>query len=218
MDAEMQFGKMTVTGEGTVSVAPDTAQIDIAIEVRDGDTSKASSAVSRLLDRIRTALEEMKLDPAILKLRSFAVSPYYENFNEAGKITRRLAGYSARQEARIALPLSSDIYLSVFDSLTRKCPDHVSLSISYVVENSQDKEREALRIAAQDALESGKTLASALHVRILGIDSVSKDGGSYNPINQPRAVMLCEGRSANAAPQDLEITIPVTVVFRIVAE
>jgi len=190
-------GVIRVTGEATVTVKPDQAEIRLGV-VTQAETGQAAAAGNaKKLDAVLAGLRKAMGAAAEIKTISYSLSPDYRYPKEGGQPS--IAGYTANNVVRVRTA-ELDRVGEVIDIATRSGANSVN-ALRFTLKDEQAASSQALREAAIEARSKADALASALKVKIARVLQVEESG-------QPVRPMLLEAASfrggAAAAPTPVE--------------
>jgi len=181
--------------DGKFEAAPDTAQIQFNISVRDDTSQEAYQHASKDVDEVRQVLRSNGIDPKTASVGFFSVEPMYDWKNPKQKV--------------VAYRVTTDVTLKVKDfskvgPITQQLADanvSESLTLSYILENMEEAKNKAVEDAYRRARNSADTLARA-GGRTLGELSYASVDVFENPnIVMPRA-MTAMATAAPPAPTE----------------
>lgn len=212
LDAD-PISTLTVAGQASVSVAPDRAEVGIAVESRARTAAQASSDNARVQTAVLEALRRSGVTAAQLQTRSVQVTPEFQYPREGGRPT--LTGYVARNEIQVTLSDLTKIG-QVIDAALGQGATQVS-GPHFTLANPDSARREALDAAVRKALADAQVMARAAGVRVGRILEMSSGGSGGTP-EFARPVVMMRASAADAAPTPVEagrLTIEATVQLRV---
>lgn len=186
-----------VTGEATLSVDPDHAEIDIGVVTQASSAKEASDANATKLDAVLKAMRAVVGAGGKIETTSYSIYPNYHR--PQGRAEATIASYTATNVVR-ASGVAIDAAGELIDAAIGAGANNVE-RLEFTVDNPQTHRTAALDAAAKQARDKAETLASALDLQILGILSVTEGSPSvFRPYAAPRAAMM----QAEAAPTPVE--------------
>jgi len=204
---------LMVTGQASVSVAPDRAEVGVAVESRARTAAQAASDNARVQTAVLDALRRLGVTGAQLQTRSVQVTPEFQYPREGGRPT--LTGYAARNEIQVTLSDLAKIG-PVIDAALGQGATQVS-GPHFTLANPDSARREALDAAVRKALADAQVMARAAGVRVGRILEMSSQGSAGAP-EFARPAMMLRTAAADAAPTPVEagrITIEASVQLRV---
>lgn len=204
---------VTVSGIGSVSVAPDIARLQLSVVERSESLTAAQQAATDVTARTLKLLDKLKIDRKYVNTTGASVRPDYR-WNRS-KEEQEMVGYIAER--------SIQIELRELDKLGELLEGAVGAGVNQVLppvldsSKSRKAYREALALAAADARENAATLAVALGARLGDVIEINA-----NEIASPRPMMRMQAADmmigAESAPQtynagDLRFEVQVLTVF-----
>ena len=159
-----------VSGNGTISVAPDLAMLDFGVDVSAPNVSEANSEASTAMDAIVKALKARGVKDADIQTSRYSIYPRYDYIEEEkdGIRTSRevLVGYRVRNNATVKLR-DLDAVGEVIDEVVTAGGDNVRISdISFTLEDPKPKMAELREMAVADAKAKAEHLAELSEVSV----------------------------------------------------
>jgi len=204
---------VTVSGNGSVSAAPDFARLQLAVVERSPSVTNAQAAAATATERVLALLDELRIDRRYVDTTSASVQPDYR-WNQV-KEQQELIGYIAQR--------TIEVELRDLDKLGKLLEGSVKAGVNQlqppILESSKrrDAYREALSLAAADARANADALAAALGAKLGKVIMINAvEGGG--PIPMPMMSMKAEMAMADAASPtynagNLRFETTVTAVF-----
>jgi uncharacterized protein YggE len=200
---------ISVTGEASVSVAPDLAQLDAGV-ASDGKTAKeASEANNAAMAKVLAALKGAGVDEKDFQTSRLSLQPQYSQ-NRAGPSP--IVGYRASNRVTIKLHDVNKV-ASVIDALVGAGANDIG-NVGFTVEHPSKLLDEAREKAVADARRKAETYAKAAGVALGAPLSIAEEGA---PAPIFRAKMMTAAPMAMAAPppiaqgqETLSVTVSVT--------
>jgi uncharacterized protein YggE len=203
---------LTVSGEGKVTVVPDTGIVNLGINLMRPSVKAAQSEVNTIINKISDETQKMGVDKKDIKTSEYSIYPEYDYRTGSGKIT----GY--RVSAAITIKVRDLEKLnSVIDSATANGANTVS-GISLTVDD--DKKKDLLQEAREEAIKEAKTkaesLAKAAGISLGRIVNVQESGSTSIPVPymlKEAAAGMGGGLDTNVQPGSTDITSNVTLFY-----
>ncbi|MGK2740367.1 SIMPL domain-containing protein [Tepidicaulis sp. LMO-SS28] len=212
--AEETFHRsLTVSGEGKISAAPDTAHIGAGV-VSEADTAKeALTANSEAMNNVFTALEEIGIERRDIQTSQFNVSPVYTQPERGTNEAPQIDGYRVTNSLSVRLR-DMDKIGPVLDKLVSVGSNQIN-GVSFEVSNTSALLDKAREDAVKDALRKAKVYAASAGV-VIGRILTINEGGSYVP--QPKMMMRAMDMAESSTPiasGEMELTANVNLVIEI---
>lgn len=214
--ADLQPGKLTVTGEGESTAAPDMAVTSLSV-VREAATAReALDADNKAMSGVAAAMKEAGIAPRDLRTGNLAIQPRYVYPNDKnGLKAPKIVGYSVtntltvrvRDMAKLGGILDRSVSLGV----------NAGGGIAFTNQHPEAFLSEARRDAMHDAIAKAKTLTEAAGVAVGRILDIRESANAP----QPRPVLreaFAAAATAKAVPVESgENTyhVNVTVTFEL---
>ena len=189
----------SVTGEGTLSIQPDVAYVNVGIQKNASTVKQAQSQINETMEKITSGLKSLSIDSKNIQTTDYSINPNYDWTSGTQKIT----GYSASTQLKIKIT-DLDKINEVIDSATANGANQVS-NITLDVEDRAAAEETARKDAVAQANAKAKAAADAAGFklgRIIGYSENSNDTNLLRPISYSAKTL-----AAGAADQALETNI-----------
>jgi uncharacterized protein YggE len=187
---------ITVTGEATVTTAPDRAEIDVAVVTQ---APNAKDAAARNAERVRAVIDEIRRGisaGATIQTVGYSITPDYR-YKEGAAPT--IVGYTARNTVRVSTSNLAEIGPAI-DAATRRGANEVT-RLDFMLKDDAAATSQALEQAARKARAKADALARALGVRITRVFQVVE---AQPLVVQPKTMFAREVAAQSAAPTPIE--------------
>jgi uncharacterized protein len=202
--------EITVSGTGSVSLPPNVATVNAAVETNAANANDAVAQNNTIYNRIVTALEQLGVARSDISLAYYnvnynprpAVMPPNPDGERYGYTVSRGFMVKVRDIAKAG---------RVADACTSAGATAIN-GISFGLSDPSVARTEAATKAVADARSNAEALAHATHLRIVALKSVELGGGLVGPVPLMRAA------AAPNAPTEFDqsnvnVTMTVTAVF-----
>ncbi len=203
---------LVVSASSEVRVAPDRAQLSVAVETRARTSAQAGSDNARIQTAVLDAIRRLGVTPQQLQTRAVQVMPEYQYPREGGRPV--VTGYVARNEISVELSDLSKIG-AVVDAALAQGATSVA-GPRYFLSDPDAPRREALEGAVKRAMAEAQVMARAAGVRVGRVLELSSDGSQGVVEAAPPMAMMRV--AADAAPTPVEtglITVRATVNLKV---
>lgn len=206
-------GTITVTGEGTIQIAPDIAELSFGVTTGVQTTAKiASDNVAMDMQNILTAVKAVGVLEKDITTESYQLNPSYDWTD--GR--QRLRGYEATQSLRVKvrdLGKVGDVLSAATDHGANQAG-----GVQFTLDNPEGKQDEARTEAIANAKKKAEALASQLGQSLGEVQSFSENGGGWYPQPMMMARDIGPGIGGGAetkavlpsGEQDLTVTVTIT--------
>ena len=184
-----------VTGEATVSVAPDEALIDLGVMTENMNAELAAQENATKLDSVLGALRKGFGDSVQVKTLNYSLMPKYSYPQGGGQ--RELDGYTATNVVRVTTAKLDQVG-RIVDAATSAGANNVQ-QLKFQLRDEEPTRAAALRDATLSARSKAEAIAQALGLKIVSVVSVEEDGVSAAPI-EPRMMMMSARKSSAPTP------------------
>jgi len=198
---------ITVTGEATVGVAPDTALIRLGVTSQAKAAREASEANAKQMTGVLTVIRELGIADRDLQTSRLSVQPQYDP-NKAGPA--RLLGFQVTNQVTIRVR-EIDKLPGILDRAIAAGANEMS-GIEFIVSEQSKLLDQARDDAVSDARRKAELYAKAAGVKLGPVVAIAEEGS--NP--PPRPVMAAM-RSAGVpvAPGEQMLRAAVNVTFEL---
>jgi len=197
----------TVTGEGTVSIQPDIAYVNIGINKTATTVKQAQSQANEVMNKVIAGLKTLGIDAKNIQTVSYYINPNYDWSSSIQKIT----GYSANTQLKVKIT-DIDKVNDVIDSATSNGANQVN-NVTFDVENREASEETARKQAVDEANHKAKAAAKAAGFNLGKIISYSESSNdnTVSPIMYKALAVTDQaggsGTNVQSGSQDIKITV-----------
>ncbi len=210
--------RVTVQGEGTVSVDPDQAQVRFGIATHHGDPEEARAQNAQASAKAMNRVRALGVPDADMKLETLRLQPRQEYDQENRRYVQ--VGFEAVREVLVTLK-ELDKLPTLIAEIVQGGANRLN-GVTYDIADREGVRQEALRAAALNARAKAHLLTETLGAKLGAVLEINENG-----IQIPRSTYQLESmaRSADAAPEpeayasgQIEVVARVTVVFEIASK
>ncbi len=202
------------TGEAVVKRAPDRAWLQITAESRAKSPRETQKLNAEAMSAVLQKLKSAGLPADAIQTRAYELQPEYD-YNEG---RQRLRGYLARNSVEVRVDELSRVG-EVLDLAVTSGATSVG-GVRFDLKDRDAAEREALRLAVEDARKRADAAASGAGMKVERVIRIEEQGAAVFPPPQP---MMMQSRAAAGgaeaappvAPGELEIRAAVRLVAAI---
>ncbi len=200
------------TGEATVTVRPDRAQISIGVLTQNSTAQAAATANATQTTQVIEAIKKTLGEGGDLKTVGYSIAPQYQyTTGRAPKIT----GYQA---SNTVLIIVNDLSLlgKVIDAASDSGANNIN-GVSFSLKDETDARNRALAEAARKAHAAAAAIAKALNTHVVGVlQAETAETPMMRPMNRSFAAMAPAGGTATPMELgDLDIHASVTVTLEV---
>lgn len=216
-EAGNEPGRLTVTGEGTVSVAPDEAQITAGIQVRAATAKGASAQGAEAMQRVIAALKAQDVPDKRIQTGFYSINPEYSQGQE--ERGPRKVGYITTNTV-MARITELDRVGAILDALVEAGGDDVTIQgVHLAARNTTEAQIQARSAAVADARTQAEQIARDLGVALgapvsVRQTNVSSGGGPIRPMRA--AFSMARGAPTPIEAGEIEVSVEVEVVWAMV--
>lgn len=202
--------EITVSGTGSVSLPPNVATVNAAVDTNAPNANDAVARNNAIYNRIVTALEQLGVARSDISLAYYNVNynprPAVMPSNPDGE----RYGYTVSRGFLIKV---RDIAKAgrVADACTSAGATAIN-GVSFGLSDPSAARSQAAAKAVDDARSNAEALAHATHLRIVTLKSIELGGGPAGPIPLMRAAAV-PNPSTEFDQSNVSVTMSVTAVF-----
>jgi hypothetical protein len=197
---------VTVTGEATVAVAPDTAMIRIGVTSHDKTAREAGEVNAKQMTAVLAAIKEAGIADRDIQTSRLSLQPQYDP-NKAG--TARLTGFQATNQVTVRIR-DIDKLPAVLDRAIAAGANEMS-GIEFVVSEQSKLLDQARDDAIADARRKAELYARAAGAKLGRVVSITEEGSSP----QPRPIQAMRAGAVPVAPGEQTLRAVVTVSYEL---
>ncbi|KZL21545.1 26 kDa periplasmic immunogenic protein precursor [Pseudovibrio axinellae] len=215
--ADGKPAKITMSGSGSVNVAPDTATLVSRVVTQGDDAKTALQKNSKTMRTILADVEKAGIDKKNIQTTGFNISPVYDNHRPKSGEPKvpEIVGYRVQNGIHINLKDIAKLGTTL-DMLVQNGSNNLG-QIQFGVSNPEKYIDEARKDAVKDARAKAETYAKAAGVSLGKVLHISEAG--YNPAPYPEMRMMSapkmDGAPPIAAGQE-KLTSSVTITYELV--
>lgn len=198
---------IAVTGEATINVAPDQAQLDAGVTTDAKTAREASDANNTAMGRVLLALQGAGVAEKDYQTSRLSLQPQYANNTGNRSGPNIVTGYRASNRVTVKLRDISKV-AAVIDAMVAAGANDIG-GINFVVSNASKLLDDARPRAIADARRKAEIYATAAGVA-LGTPLSITEGGFVSPMPMARK-MSADFASASVAPGEETLHIAVSV-------
>jgi uncharacterized protein YggE len=197
---------VTVTGEATVAVAPDTAMIRLGVSTQEKTAREASEANAKQMTAVLAAIKDTGVADRDVQTSRLSLQPQYDP-NKSG--TARLTGFQASNQVTVRIR-DIDKLPTVLDRAITAGANEMS-GIEFVVSEQSKLLDQARDDAIADAHRKAEIYAKAAGAKLGRVVSITEEG-SPPP---PRPIQAVRAGAVPIAPGEQTLRAIVTVSYEL---
>jgi uncharacterized protein YggE len=203
--------RIVVTGEGSVSVAPDVAQIRSGVTTRGKTVREATETNSKTMAAILTALAESGIPQKDVRTAQLSIQPVYAA-QDSGK-EQKLVGYNVANHVSAKIRHIEKLG-DVLDRLIAAGATDV-WSVEFLVSEPGKVLDQARDAAVADARRKAEIYAKAAGVTLGRVVSIEEESGASSPGPMRALAQAASATSVPVAPGENTLRALITVSFEI---
>ena len=194
-----------VTGEGRVTVAPDTANVSAGVSATGSTVKEVQDKMNAAINKVSASIKNLGIESKDIKTSNYNVNPIYGE-------SQRITGYSANTNLSIKVRDIKKVN-AVIDSAIEAGATNVS-NLGLTVSERSVFENEARKKAVEEAKKKAENAAKTAGFMLGKIVNYSESFADFPP---PLALSLevKDRGQTNIEPGENEIVVTVTLSYEI---
>jgi len=210
--AEDTVRRITVTGVGTMTAAPDLAVVSVGVHRFEAVASAAMSANSVQMIRVFEALKGAGIEPRDIQTAQLSLRPRWDR--RSNNTVPKIIGFEANNVLTIRVR-ALDRVGEVLDSLTKAGANRIN-SIQFSMNKPRPLQDQARQAAVVDARAKAELYASAAGVSLGDVISIVEGGIAPNPLlMEHMGVGSIDSDAVPIAQGELTLRSTVTIVYEL---
>jgi uncharacterized protein YggE len=197
---------VTVTGEATIAVAPDSAMIRIGVSSQDKTAREASDANAKQMTAVLAAIKSNNIAERDIQTSRLSLQPQYDP-NKSG--TARLTGFQATNQVTVRIRDIGNL-AAVLDSAISAGANEMS-GIEFIVSEQSKLLDRARDDAIADAHRKAELYAKAAGSRLGHVVAISEEGSAP----PPRPMQALRAGAVPISPGEQTLRAAVTVSYEL---
>ncbi len=168
--------ELSVVGEGRVEVVPDTAFVDVGVNVNNAKTvDEAQAGINKVNNQIIAAMKALGIDKKNIKTSNYSIYPNYDYSKET---TGTIIGYNGNVTVSIKTDKVETVS-SVIETATKSGANQVQ-GTRFEVGDPAKYRAEARNKAIENAQKEAKQLADSLGIKLGKVVNIVESTGTSN--------------------------------------
>src|SRR6476659_1780583 len=198
---------ISVTGEATVSVAPDLAQVEGGVTSEAKTAREASEANNAAMGKVLLALKGAGIDEKDYQTSRLSLQPQYAPATP-NRNTPQISGYRASNRITIKVRDITKV-ANVIDTLVSAGANEIG-GINFIVTQASKALDEARAKAVADARRKAEIYAKAAGVTLGEPISISEEGAPVPAFRGKMAAPMAVGAPVAQGEETLSVTVSVS--------
>jgi uncharacterized protein YggE len=204
---------ISVTGEASISVPPDRAQIDAGVTSDAKTAREASDANNAAMGKVLAALKGAGIDEKDVQTSRISLQPQYSASVSNRPGPTSIVGYRASNRVAIRLKDVAKV-ASVIDTLVAAGANDIG-NINFAVSNASKLLDDAREKAVADARRKAEIYAKAAGVTLGAPLSISEEGAPQQPVFRAKMAAPMAAASTPIAQGEETLSVSVGVTWAI---
>jgi len=199
-------------GEAEVKAEPDLARIGIAVETRGSAAEVAVEENARLAGAVIEALKDFGLAEEEIKTGSYSLYSYREWYDERPE-GEQVVTFQVTNEIVVTTNRLEEVG-EMIDLVVKAGANNINY-INFELENPQELQMQALKLATEQAAMKAEAIAESAGEKISGLYRIREERTEYMPF-MARAEMAADmgmGSPTPIMPDDVVVRAMVTAEF-----
>jgi uncharacterized protein YggE len=205
---------LTVTGEGTVTPAPDRVTVSFQVQTTDPASAKAASENAAIANAIGAQMTKLGLPAAAVTTAGYGLN-FVPRPSRPDPSSDQRYGYTVYRTINVTVD-GVDRAGAIVDAGVAGGATNVN-GVSFLLRDPQAAQRAAQTAALADAVAQARALAAAAGVRLVRILAIapSGGGGDVRPMPMARMALAAAPPPTTIDPGNLTVQAGVTVRYEI---
>ncbi|MDP9133158.1 MAG: SIMPL domain-containing protein [Nitrospirota bacterium] len=219
-DAKPAVPTLTVTGTGTLALAPDMALVTFGMQTSGKSLSEAQRQNSSVMQRVIDRLGELQIDKTRIQTSSFSVTPQYKpppkRHSDSPSRSPEIIGYRVSHSVTVEL-FDPEKVGDVIEQTLVAGANHFQ-AVQWVLKDEQQARLEALKQAVVKAREKASTLGESLKVKLVRLIRVDEGEQAVRPLSHASRSMMSMNTGGSEPPilgGEIKVEASVTLVYEI---
>ena len=179
---------LTVSGTGTITVAPDLASISLGVEVEAPTADRALRASSASMAQIFSALSDSGIDKKDIQTSQLSLFPQRETRSTNDDTSLNITGFVATNLVEITVRELPRLG-AVLDGLTKSGANRIQ-GISFALADPTPVLDQARQAAVAEAMRKAALYADAAGLKVGAILSIDEAGADTAPMAFRKTAMI----------------------------
>jgi len=201
---------MKVYGESTLTIKPDSATLQLGVEVRNLDLSLAQQESSRVIQMVTQALFRLGFSSSTIQTSDYTILPLYDYVDG----TQQFKGYQVTHMLSLTVENIEQIGI-VLESAVRNGANRV-LNIQFSVKHIEAYYQHSLKKALENALTKAHVIAQTMRLTLDPIPAQITEQTLPPPVmpfHTFSGTEISQAQSTPVQPGNIEIDAKVEVKF-----
>jgi hypothetical protein len=195
-----------------VSASPDQAILDLAVETRASTATQATAENAATMTSVINALTAAGINSDSIQTTSYTLTPIYSNPTNQS-IPPSIVGYDAVNAIQVTLNNLGSVGKMLDQAISAGANQIQGITFTLSSATLTALQKQALKLALQDADSQAKATATALGVTIVGPISVTP-GYVFQPVNYSRFSAVAQTPTPiQSGTLQVTATVQVTYAF-----
>lgn len=207
---------ITVVGEGKVKVEPDSARVNIGVEVMRPTVREASDANEALIDSVIAAVQGAGVAEEDIQTSGFSVySVYAQRFGPNGPLPEEEVNYRVSNNVNVTVRDLASVSNVLGAAI--EAGANTIYGVEFAIDNTDKIDSEARAAAVANARAKAEELAALTGVTVGQVVAVSEVIGNtpiYSAYRE-QVMGMGGGNSPTIQPGQLNLTLQLQVVYAI---
>ncbi|MBA2485643.1 MAG: SIMPL domain-containing protein [Nitrospira sp.] len=219
-DIKPALPTLTVTGTGTLALAPDVALVTFGMQTTGKSLAEAQRQNRSVMQKVIDRLGELQIDKARIQTSSFTVSPQYKpppkRHSDSLSLSPEIIGYRVSNSATVEL-FDPEKVGEVIEQTLAAGANHFQ-AVQWALKDEQQAKLRALKQAVVKAREKASTLGESLKLKLVRVIRVDEGEQVVRPLSHASRSMMSMNTGDSEPPilgGEIKVEASVTLVYEI---
>lgn len=202
---------VTVSGEGKVTVKPDTAYVRLGVEVLRKTAQRAQTSNAYYMQQVVSAIQKQGIDKEAIQTSNFNIWPEIKYGSDQ---SARTVGYRCSNQITVTLDDISKVS-KVIDAAIGAGSTTIQ-GVSFTRKDVLQAKKDALDKAMKEAQAKADSISASSGEKIVGIKNVFENGANIpGPMANDMAFRVMGAASTPISPSDIDVSANIIVTYEL---
>ena len=219
-DSALEQPAMTVTGQGQVLLAPDTAFVTLGIETAGKTMGDVQGQNRFLTNKVAEKLRGLQIEQECIQTASYTVSPQYKplpKHTEGPAGPPEIVGYIISTTMTVEVRNLNKVGAVIEESIAAGANQFQGLH--WAIRDEQQAKLAALKQAAAKARDKASALSETLKTKLIRLVNAAEESHVVRPVpRMARSMATMEGPETPIFSGEIKVEATVTLTYEISQE
>lgn len=203
--------RLQVTGTAVISASPDIAYITLGVETQDPSAEKAAQDNANIMAAVLSAMEDLGLSKREVTTSGYNIWGSTQILNRGTQDEQTVTTYWVQNRINITTKNLEQVG-EIIDRAVKAGANQV-YGINFDVQDKQDMQIEALKLAVKQGIAKAEVMAEAAGVSLGELVYMTESYSTYAPMTGYMALRADAEAATPINPDDVEVRATVELEF-----